>query len=301
MELRDIEYFLSIANNKNLSKAADELFLSQSALSQFLTKLEKSIGAPLFIRDNKRLFLTDAGKVYYASAEKIMSIKEQALREISDLVRISRTTIRLGTTGVRSLQFAAYLLPLFQKQYPQCEFQIFNNDSDTTRAKISHRALDFAFITINEPDDRFHSILLKSEEIGLCIPISHPFLSELKKKNNTCDMPIDISQLSNENLVLSRSGSTLTKLCFQYFEKENFKPKKTICTWEFSSQIDTICALRMIGLVSSGYIGRAEGVVFQKVKRPIQYKLGIIYCQSMRLSQMQRDFIELVKVNRMHY
>ena len=71
MELREIEYFIAIVENHGLSGAARELFVSQSALSQFLLKLETQVGTPLFLRNYKSLTLTEAGEIYYENAKKM--------------------------------------------------------------------------------------------------------------------------------------------------------------------------------------------------------------------------------------
>ena len=77
MNNRNLNYFLEIAKQKNLSKAASYLFLTQSSLSQFLAKEEEELGVKLFIRDKKGLKLTYAGELYKETCEKILEIQSE--------------------------------------------------------------------------------------------------------------------------------------------------------------------------------------------------------------------------------
>ena len=75
MEIRNPEYLVEIARQRGVTRAAEKLFVTQSTLSQYLLKLEAEVGTPLFLRDQGRLTLTDAGSVYVAAAEDILRIQ----------------------------------------------------------------------------------------------------------------------------------------------------------------------------------------------------------------------------------
>ena len=77
MDTRHLTYILAIAQKKNMTKAAEELFVSQSSLSQYLTKLEQEIGTPLFFRTRGELTLTPAGALYVEAAKQVIRIKKQ--------------------------------------------------------------------------------------------------------------------------------------------------------------------------------------------------------------------------------
>lgn len=96
MELNEIEYFLALASCGNISKAAEQLYMSQSALSQFLTKTEGRLGTKLFHRNRSGLTLTDAGQIYFEAASRINEIQTQALQSIDYQTRTVQGTLRLG-------------------------------------------------------------------------------------------------------------------------------------------------------------------------------------------------------------
>lgn len=79
MDTKIIEYILTIAKHKSIARAADELYLTQSALNQQLLKLEKELGAPLFIRTRNHWELTDVGRLYVENSRQILNIKSRLI------------------------------------------------------------------------------------------------------------------------------------------------------------------------------------------------------------------------------
>ena len=78
MEIRNPDYLVEIARQRGISRAAEQLFVTQSTLSQYLLKLEAEVGTPLFLRDQGKLTLTDAGRICVAAAEDILRIERTA-------------------------------------------------------------------------------------------------------------------------------------------------------------------------------------------------------------------------------
>ena len=85
MDTKYLSYILTIAKKENMTKAAEELFVSQSTLSQYLSKLESELGTPLFYRSKGRLTLTAAGRLYIDASEKVMAIKDNLYQNIQNL------------------------------------------------------------------------------------------------------------------------------------------------------------------------------------------------------------------------
>lgn len=84
MDLKQLEYIVEIAKESNITHAAQNIFISQSALNQQLLKLEKELGAKLFYRTRKNWQLTEIGRIYVENAKKILNIKKETYKEIED-------------------------------------------------------------------------------------------------------------------------------------------------------------------------------------------------------------------------
>lgn len=95
MNFQNIEYFLTVAEFGNITKAAQSLYISQQSLSENIRRLEEEVGTPLFERGGKTLTLTPAGKCFHSGSSKILKIQDKMLREIAIISKTSRCKIVL--------------------------------------------------------------------------------------------------------------------------------------------------------------------------------------------------------------
>jgi DNA-binding transcriptional LysR family regulator len=104
MELKEIDYILTIAECGSISKAADKLLMTQPSLSQFLQQFESSLGCQLFLRTTRGVVLTAAGEAFIEDARKIQSIYREAQTKLRDINDVKGGTVRLGisTSGPRN-------------------------------------------------------------------------------------------------------------------------------------------------------------------------------------------------------
>lgn len=115
MNTRQLEYILAIAEEKNILRASEKLFISQSTLSQTLINLEKELGTPLFIRNQRELAITEAGQYYIEAARDIMHIKEQAYDRIRSISVTGKERYRVGISSQEGMERFLTASGLFQK------------------------------------------------------------------------------------------------------------------------------------------------------------------------------------------
>ena len=113
MEFNKLEYIIKVAEIGNITKAADELYMTQPALSHFLTKVEKEEGVRIFDRTSSPITLTYEGEKYVETARKILELNEQLKEERSQVTGLRKGRIRIGIPPLR----AAYMLPRFLPDY----------------------------------------------------------------------------------------------------------------------------------------------------------------------------------------
>lgn len=134
MELRHLQMIREVASNGNLTKAADRLFLTQSALSHQLKELESDLNTQLFIRDKKQMLLTPAGEVVLEAAEKILREVADTRTKIRYLTDKEAGEVRLCTQCYTSYHWLAGFLRTFQQLYPKVdvnvELEAANEDAD---------------------------------------------------------------------------------------------------------------------------------------------------------------------------
>ena len=132
MDTKVCEYILEIARQKSITKAAEALEISQSALSQCLIRVEKEMGAPLFNRKKTSLSPTDAGKLYIEAAEKMVDTKRRLQAEISSMA--GRKRICIGVSSVWGMDMMMEIIPQFREKYPEITLE--QTEEEGTAASI---------------------------------------------------------------------------------------------------------------------------------------------------------------------
>ena len=145
MDIKQQTYFLELARTGNMTQAAEALYLSQSALSQFLSKLEGELGTPLFHREKNRLTLTAAGEVYADIARRGMALREELDGKLAALAQRGR--IRLGVTSRWGMELVRRVLPLFREDWPGVALEITQASARPLRRMLEEGAVDLAALS----------------------------------------------------------------------------------------------------------------------------------------------------------
>jgi len=250
MDTRYLTYILTIAKKENMTKAAEELFVSQSTLSQYLSKLESELGTPLFYRSKGRLTLTPAGSLYIEAAEKVMSIKNVLYQNIQNIE--NRGHITVGVTSQFGLTMLTDIIPAFKVQYPDIIIEISETNLPGLTRLISEESIDCGIMAINEidPFSPDQVTILREEEVLFSIPVNHPY----RKKNP--DRPIRIGEFAKsfgeENILLSKKGSTLRRLTDMVLENAGWIPSTVCETNSISTTRSMVARPGTRGILSCG-------------------------------------------------
>ena len=137
MELRQLQYFVSIIDNNSFSIAAEENFISQSAISQQIQSLEKELGYDLLIRNNRKFNLTTAGEYFYKESKKILSDIDNLQIKTKLLASNDKYTLRIGYLLGYSGNELMNTIIEFKEKYPEVEIELFSNNHE----KISDQTL----------------------------------------------------------------------------------------------------------------------------------------------------------------
>ncbi len=146
MEIRVLRYFLAVAREENMTRAAERLHISQPSLSKEIKKLEDELGHTLFVRTNKSMHLTDEGMLLRKRAEDILSMVDKTAEEFSQLDNIIGGEIRIGCAESYLIKYLARSIRRFKKQYPDFIFHIFSGDTEPVAERLDRGLLDLAVI-----------------------------------------------------------------------------------------------------------------------------------------------------------
>lgn len=151
MELRVLRYFLVVAREENITKAAELLHITQPTLSRQLIQLEEELGTKLFTRGRHSINLTDDGLLLKRRAQELVSLADITIQEFSQGEDELSGEITIGSGESRSMRVFANLLTSFRKEYPRIRYDIYSGNSDSIKERIEKGLLDYGLLM--EPVD----------------------------------------------------------------------------------------------------------------------------------------------------
>ena len=151
MELRVLNYFLAIAREENITKAAQVLHVSQPALSRQMMQLEEELDVKLFTRSNHRIILTEDGLLLKRRAQELLSLAEKTKRDFLQKETELTGEIAIGSGEFRSTRELAKVMVAFRKRHPLVQFRIYSGNADNIQDYIGRGHLDLG--VMGEPVD----------------------------------------------------------------------------------------------------------------------------------------------------
>ncbi len=273
MDTRYLTYILAIARKKNMTKAAEELFVSQSSLSQYLSKLEQEIGTPLFFRTKGELTLTPAGQLYVDAAQKVIRIKEQLYKDIAALE--NRGHITIGVTSQFGLRVLTEIIPRFKSVYPDYRVEITEQGLPSITRMLLEENLDLGLMAANStdpfPEDTVD--LLQNEEVLFAIPASHPYAKENPSGRISRKDLMNI--FKNENFLLSRKESTLRVLSDSMFASCHFEPSAMCETNSVTATRRMVASGIGVTFIGKTCVSSSDPVAYYSLEPPL-FRLNLL-------------------------
>lgn len=174
MEVHQLRYFVAVAQTGSFTRAAEHCHVSQPALSQQIQKLERNLGHPLFNRLGKRAVLTEAGKILLQQAEQILSMLENAERQVRDFDQFAHGQLAIGAIPT----IAPYVLPdvlqAYTQRFPKVELLMHEDLTAHLVQAVAMGELDLALVALPIHDARLIAEALLTEPLLLALPKRHP-------------------------------------------------------------------------------------------------------------------------------
>src|SRR5690606_27969909 len=174
MELRQLRYLLAIAEEGNFTRAAEKVFVSQSALSQQIQLLEQEIGAPVLSRGKRGVHLTAAGEVLKHHAQRVFHELDQARVVIDELQVLKRGELRVGAVQTVNDYLMPHLITAFAARYPDVKLRVDELPSDDIEAGLESGDLQAAIGFIPASRAEIAHERLFSERLALVARADHP-------------------------------------------------------------------------------------------------------------------------------
>lgn len=288
MDLKQIEYIVKIAEEENITHAAEKLFITQSALNQQLLKLEKELGTPLFYRSRTDWRPTPAGEIYLNAAREILSIKKDAYDKIHDLSKIQRGKITLGFTPGRGIAMFTNAYPKFHSVCPNIEVEPIERSVRDQHPLLLSGQLDLGFMTLTKSQQKSGITYetLAVEEMILAVPTK--LVTALDMKDG------DLSLLREEPFVLTQKTSTIRDIVDSIFDDAGFTPNVLFETSNNYAIISMIHENICCGILPMYYMYPSDkAITYFALPNHPSWEIVAAYRKGHYISRPARALIEL--------
>lgn len=195
MELRVLRYFLAVARYQNMTKAAQELLVSQPTLSKQLTDLENELGVKLFYRDHRSMTLTDQGRYLQSRAKEIVELADQTANNIQVGNNISGT-LSIGAGESMAMNRIMQVIDVITQKYSDIKIKLISGNADEMKNALWNGLIDFAVLMGEQDLTRYNHLQLPDENRwGLVLRRDDPLAKkEVITANDIIGLPILISE-----------------------------------------------------------------------------------------------------------
>lgn len=236
MELQQLEYFRVVARTEHVTQAAEELSITQPALSRAMARLERDLGVALFDHRGRSVKLNRYGRAFLQHVERSLGALEEGRRELVDLSDRDSGVIAFGFAHALGTSVVPDLIARFRQQHPRARFQLLQNASHIILEELEAGDVDLALVSPVPPTgERIETLKLASEELFLTVPFDH----RLAKRKS-----VRLAELRDETFVCLREGYGLRSLTDHFCEQAGFAPR---IAFE-GEEIATLRSLVAVGL-----------------------------------------------------
>ena len=290
MELRQLRYFVEVAEREHVSEAAEHLHIAQSAISRQIARLEEELGVMLFEKAGRNIQLTPVGKIFLIHARTAIKAIEYAKYQIEEFLDPEHGTIKIGFPTSLSTYFLPTIISAFKNEQPNIAFHLKQGSYSFLMESVKNREIGLAFLgPVPTKDPEIDGHILFTENVSALLPITHPLAD---KKS------LRLSDLRQDPFVLFPKGYVLHTLAIDACKQAGFTPI-------VASEGEDMDSIK--GLVSAG-VGVSllpdstfyEVIPRMTVKIPIEYPevkrtVGIITPKHRELAPSEKVFYQFVK------
>jgi DNA-binding transcriptional LysR family regulator len=268
MEFRVLRYFLTVAREESITKAAELLFITQPTLSRQLKQLEEELGTQLLIRGKRKVTLSEAGMLLRNRAEEIVSLVEKTQREFQEHDSKINGLIYIGIPESDAGQRVIQLLKSFQEKYPEATYDIYTGTADLVKERMEKGLLDIGLLMEPSNIEKYNYINLEEKERwGILLPIDSP----LAKKD--CISPEDLKEVP---LLVSRRYKKAKKLS-KWFGTYNDQ-LRVVATFNLTNNAVNMVKIGMgyATVVGGSFLGESENKICFRPLSPTLYSRSVL-------------------------
>ncbi|HPJ03858.1 MAG TPA: LysR family transcriptional regulator [Candidatus Limiplasma sp.] len=303
MNFLSLEYFIAVAEDLNITKAAERLFISQQSLSKHIIKLEHSLDTQLFER-TPCMSLTYAGKRFLRAAVQMLDIRRQIVTEIDDINNRIRGELRIGISYTRGRVLLPQVLPAFTKTHPLVEIIIREGNSKELEDLLLHGQIDLLIGFSPIVLDIAQTVDILQERLLIIVP--RQFLIDLfpdsyEAKIRAYEKAVDLKAFEDCPFLMLTSGNRIRTLFDQYIDQHDIHVNILLEMENIETLLSLACEGMGISLYPEMFANHLSPLIYNAPVAPVHLfplddpstygHLVIAYHRERYLPEAARDFI----------
>lgn len=290
MRLKDLETYLEVIESGSFSEAAKKIGVSQSAVSQQITALEKELSANLIIRGIPGvLSLTPAGEVFFARAKKILEEYQALQNDIAVIQRSVKGSLSLGASSIPGNYLLPEIMLAFREKYPEVDIRLNVANTRDIMKKVADRECEIGFIGAARELSGYNTKTWIEDRILLAVHPQHPFASR---------QSISINELKSQPLILREEGSS-TRQSIEKLLYENGLPisecKVILVLGSTQGVVNAIKKGLGIGFISAFEYKPAELVEVNIDGLTLRRNLYVVYDPERASTFLHQTFLDFIQ------
>ncbi len=295
MNFKELEYLITLEEEKNVTKAANKLYITPSALNQHLHKLEYELSVPLFSRTSDGWLPTEAGVVYLDASKRILNLQKNAYNMIADISDKKNSHLSIGIPPDRGTSMFSFVYPIFNEEYPNVTINLIEQKVSVQQELVKNGTIDFAFVTLVDSQKTNNSYIhIKDEEMYLAVPSTSPINNFTYKQDGEQYPFLDLKHLENELFAMIYKGSTFRHCVDEILAKEGVTPNVLIETSSISTLLNLVEAGMCCSIVNLASVNKplTNVNIYCLHNRP-KWQIYATYKKGNHLTKPAQRFIEL--------
>lgn len=284
MDIRQLRYFITIAEEGNITKAARRLHIAQPPLSQQLKLLEEELGVKLVERGSRKIQLTDAGKILRHRAEQVVELVDSTVKELKDFNEGLQGTLSVGTVPSSGSTLLPERIYNFHESYPGVTFQIWEGDTYRILDLLNNGVIEIGIVRTPINSEFFEIIYLPDEPMVVATRGDRYWEEEQKS--------ICLEELKDKPLIIDRR---FEKMIVDSCEKSGFEPK-ILCKSDDARSIllwaDTGIGIAIVPKAAMGLIPSTNLKYKEIDESSLETQTAIIWMKNRYLSSAAKHFLE---------
>ncbi|PPA71077.1 LysR family transcriptional regulator [Jeotgalibacillus proteolyticus] len=288
MEIKHLQYFIKVTKAGSFTRAADDLYITQPAISRMIKSLEDEMGVPLFIRSRKKLQLTDAGRVFYEHAVKMDGQFKELQASLDSLTDQNKGHIRIGLPSIIDSVFFSSLIASFHREYPHITFELIEDGSKGIEEKVMEEKLDFGVAFLSSPHPVFDSYSLGREKLKLIVPAKHRLASRKS---------VRLEEVKDEEFIMFNKDFALRDCIYSACREAHFEPRIISETSQLDFIEEMVASNMGVTLLPESTIKGLSGNVKElPISHPqIEWHLSIIWKRDRNAAHVKKEFIRFAE------